>query len=175
MRRLALALLLFAIGLPARVAAAVLVGEVVAVTDGDTIRVLDAEKRQHKVRIAAIATPERRQAFSRQARDVLADLVFRRMVEVHWEKRDRYGRIVGKVLAADPVCEAGCARTLDVGLALVRSGHAWWYRRYAGEQTPEDRARYEAAERRAREAKIGLWSDPAPTPPWEWRRSRRRR
>jgi len=36
------------------------------------------------------------------------------------------------------------------------------------EQTPEDRERYESAEREAKEKKVGLWYVPNPVPPWEW-------
>jgi endonuclease YncB( thermonuclease family) len=46
----------------------------------------------------------------------------------------------------------------------------WWYRKYAGEQSDVDRVLYEDAERRAREGRVGLWRDPAPVAPWEWRR-----
>jgi len=47
---------------------------------------------------------------------------------------------------------------------MVRSGYAWWYRKYA----PGDRE-LERLESEAREAKRGLWSQPNPTPPWDWR------
>jgi len=58
----------------------------------------------------------------------------------------------------------------DVGLEQIRAGYAWWYRAYAKEQTPEDRERYEHAEQEAKARKVGLWRDPSPVPPWEWRR-----
>lgn len=46
----------------------------------------------------------------------------------------------------------------------------WWYKKYAGEQSPVDRNLYEAAEAKAREQRMGVWVDPEPVPPWEWRR-----
>ena len=52
----------------------------------------------------------------------------------------------------------------DVGLEQIRAGYAWWYRAYAKEQTPEDRERYESAEREAKEKKVGLWREPIPVP-----------
>jgi len=156
--------------------AEVLVGTVVGVADGDTVTVLDAERRQHKVRLQGIDAPERRQAFSEKAKQALSDLVFRREVEVHWEKRDRYGRIVGKVLVAPATCaQPPCARTVDAALELIRGGLGWWYRHYAKEQSPEDRRRYEAAEARARQAKKGLFSDPHAQPPWEFRKAKRQK
>ena len=57
----------------------------------------------------------------------------------------------------------------DVGLKQVYDGMAWWYRAYAHEQSPEDREQYEFEERAARLRRLGLWVDPSPVPPWEWR------
>lgn len=151
----------------------ILRGEVVGVTDGDTIEVLEADERRHRVRLQGIDSPERAQAYARAATRNLSRLVFGKRVAVQWEKRDRYGRIVGKVLVAAPGCPGDdCPETLDVNLAQIEGGLAWWYRHFADEQTPEDRARYEAAEARARARRIGLWKDPSPLPPWEFRRPR---
>jgi hypothetical protein len=46
---------------------------------------------------------------------------------------------------------------------------AWHYKYYQNEQSPEDRRLYAEAEREARAAKRGLWADPNPTPPWDFR------
>jgi endonuclease YncB( thermonuclease family) len=86
--------------------------------------------------------------------------VFDRDVTVDWRKRDRYGRIVGKVLDGER----------DVNLALVGAGMCWWYRKYADEQSPVDQRLYEAAEDTARSRRRGLWVDSDPIPPWESRR-----
>jgi endonuclease YncB( thermonuclease family) len=138
-------------------------GRVVGVQDGDTVTVLDASKQQHRIRIAGIDAPEKAQAFGTAAKDNLARLAFGRQAEVHCSKRDRYGREVCSVFVD--------AR--DVGLEQVRSGHAWWFREYAREQSADDRKVYEAAESEARDARRGLWRDAAPTPPWDWRRQAR--
>lgn len=154
----------------------VLRGEVVGVTDGDTITVLDDRKQTHKIRLQGIDAPERKQAFSERSKQNLSRLVFGKRVEVHERGRDRWGRILGKVMVAPPDCPSSdCPTTLDVNLAQIESGLAWWYRHFAREQPPEDRAAYEAAELRAREARTGLWSDPSPVPPWEFRRAKKRR
>ncbi len=58
----------------------------------------------------------------------------------------------------------------DVNLQLVREGLAWWYRKYAEEQSREDRRLYEEAEGEARARRVGLWGDRAPVAPWDWRR-----
>jgi endonuclease YncB( thermonuclease family) len=71
---------------------------------------------------------------------------------------------------ADPNCSGlSCPKVLDAGLMQVTKGLAWWYRKYAREQTPQDRTAYEAAELLAMERQVGLWIDPEPIPPWEWR------
>jgi endonuclease YncB( thermonuclease family) len=56
---------------------------------------------------------------------------------------------------------------------MITVGMAWWYRAYAGEQTPQARGQYEFAEQEARAKRAGLWADPEPTPPWEWRKAQR--
>jgi len=47
---------------------------------------------------------------------------------------------------------------------------AWHYKRCQDEQVQEDRKAYSEAEKAAQDAKRGLWSDPEPVPPWEWRK-----
>lgn len=137
-----------------------LTGHVVRIIDGDTLVLLDANNTQHKVRLAGIDCPERKQAWSTKAKQALSDYVFDRQVTVDWDKRDRYQRIVGKVLDGQR----------DVNLALIRDGLCWWYRRYADEQSAVDRVLYSDAEEEARKGRSGLWSDSQPVPPWEWRR-----
>jgi endonuclease YncB( thermonuclease family) len=141
-------------------AAETLRGEVVGLADGDTVTVLDDANIQHKVRIAGIDAPERKQPFGNSSRHNLATLVYRRHVVVEWKKTDRYGRLVGRVTVGQ----------LDTGLEQVRIGMAWHYKAYEREQTPEDRRAYAAAEDSAREHRIGLWSQPNQTPPWDFRR-----
>jgi len=140
-------------------------GRVVGVTDGDTVTVLVNGHDQVKVRLAGIDAPERRQPFGQAAREALAQVIFQKDVEIIGDKIDRYGRMVGKIIYRDR----------DVNIELVRAGLAWWYRKYASEQSVQDRSTYAAAEDEARSGKRGLWSEPNPLPPWEWRSERRQR
>jgi endonuclease YncB( thermonuclease family) len=149
--------------------ASTLMGRVVGIADGDSITVLDKNLEQHKIRLQGIDAPERAQPFGNRSRENLSRLVFDKEVRVEWDKRDRYGRIVGKVWAQPDSCPT-CAMTLDVGHAQITVGLAWWYRKYAGEQSPEDRGAYEFSEHDARAKGVGLWSHLDPVPPWEWRR-----
>lgn len=138
-------------------------GRVVAVADGDTLTVLDANNRQTRVRLQGIDAPERRQAFGQASKRNLSDLVFNRQVVVEYEKTDKYGRTLGKVLADGR----------DVNLEQIKLGLAWHYKNYQDEQTPEDRRLYADAEAEARVAKRGMWADQNPTPPWDFRRGKR--
>ena len=153
----------------ASVAAEVLHGRVIGVADGDTVTVLDANKEQLKIRFAGIDAPERKQPFGIRSRQNLARYVARKDVRLDCPKVDRYGRKVCKVWVQPLDCTR-CGKTLDVGLAQITDGMAWWFRRYADEQSAEDRGRYESAEQDARLRKRGLWRDNDPVPPWEFRR-----
>ena len=70
--------------------------------------------------------------------------------------KDKYGRTIADVLLPDGT---------NVNHTLVKNGWCWWYRKYA----PEDTV-LEGLEKEAREAEKGLWADPHPVPPWEWRK-----
>lgn len=145
-------------------------GRVVGVSDGDTITVLDDANQQHKVRLSGIDAPEKKQPFGQRSKEHLSQLTFGRPVDVEWHKLDRYRRIVGKVMVADPACDkADCQKTVDACLSQVSAGMAWWYRQYAKEQSEADRRRYELAEDEAKARKVGLWADREPIPPWEFR------
>lgn len=139
--------------------AEVLSGKVVGVSDGDTITVLDSAKTQHKIRLTGIDAPEKAQAFGQASKKSLSDLVFSKDVEVSWEKRDRYQRILGKVLL----------KNQDICLEQISRGMAWHYKQYQRDQSPEDRIKYSRSEEEARRNRIGLWADEAPMQPSEFR------
>lgn len=74
-----------------------LTGRVVAVSDGDTIKILDSHHVEHKVRLTGIDAPEGGQPFGTVSRDHLASLVAGKYVLVESTKSDQYGRLLGKV------------------------------------------------------------------------------
>lgn len=137
-------------------------GRVVGVQDGDTITVLDSSNANHRIRLQGIDAPEKGQAFGSRSGENLSQLVFSKVVTIEWSKHDRYGRIVGKVIFGSQ----------DICLEQIRAGMAWHYKYYQEEQTAEDRQLYADAEINARAAKSGLWLDPAPIPPWDFRQHR---
>lgn len=136
-------------------------GLVVGVSDGDTIKLLDDSRHQHTIRLIGIDAPEKPQAFGQRSKQSLSEMIYKRRASVQWSKRDKYGRIVGKVLTQDGT---------DVCLAQITRGMAWHYKKYMNEQSPEDREKYASAEVAARDTKVGLWQDETLVPPWEWRR-----
>lgn len=147
-------------------------GVVVGISDGDTVTVLDADKVQHKVRVAGIDAPEKAQPFGQKAKQQMSTLVFGKEVRIEGDKQDRYGRTVAKVWVSPPDCPR-CSKTLDAGLAMLTSGLTWHYKKYQNEQSPEDRERYAFAEDEARLKRAGLWFEADPIPPWDWRKSQR--
>ena len=128
-------------------------GEVVRVTDGDTISVM-RDGRAVRVRVDGIDCPETGQDFSRRATRLTSSLVFGKVVTVDLRDVDRYGRLVGRVLVEGT----------DLSVALVQQGLAWHYTQYSRDPVLAN------AEAAARAARIAIWSQPSPIPPWEFRR-----
>jgi endonuclease YncB( thermonuclease family) len=133
-------------------------GKVVKISDGDTITVLDHYKVQHRVRLTGIDAPERKQAFGSRSRQSLGKLVFSKTVTVKTNKRDRYGRVLGKVLI----------NGIDVNKEQIRRGMAW--HGYLRDQAVADRISYADTEKDARKKQRGLWVNPNSLPPWKWRK-----
>lgn len=137
----------------------VIQGTVVAVADGNTLTLRVAHESRRKIRIAGIDAPKRNQPFGNRARRNLARLAYGKTAQAEGFKVDRDGSYVCTVNIDGQ----------DVGLRQIRVGFAWWYRKYADEQSLEDRQRYEFAENEARRRRWGFWADASPVPPWEWR------
>ena len=135
-----------------------LTGRVVRVADGDTVSILDKTNTQHKIRLFGIDTPEQNQPYGKAAKRALSHWVEDKQVGVVVVETDSYGRQVGTLYREDN----------NINVAMVSGGHAWWYRYYA----PHEQS-LAAAERKARQQGLGLWSDHAPVPPWDWRKGQR--
>jgi endonuclease YncB( thermonuclease family) len=136
-------------------------GKVVGVSDGETITVLDADNRRHRVRLMGIDAPEINQDFGRRAKQSLSDLVLGKTVTVTSRKKDKYGRTLGEVTLDGK----------DISLEQVQRGMAWSYHYSASEVRPEEPTPEELAEEQARKEKRGMWADGEQMPPWDYRRS----
>ena len=143
--------------------AATLQGIVVGVADGDTITVLDSNNTQHKIRLQGIDAPEKAQAFGQKSKQSLHELVHGKQVTVEFQKQDKYGRTLGKVML----------NGADMCLEQIKLGMAWHYKQYESAQSKADREMYAKSELEARAQAIGLWKDKHPMPPWEFRRQRK--
>ena len=129
-------------------------GKLVKVSDGDTVQVLHDGKAE-KIRLEGIDCPEKAQPFGQKAKRFVLGLAAQKTVTVQVTGKDRYGRTLGTVVLPDGK---------NLNQELVRAGFAWHYRQYSKDQT------LTTLENEAREAKRGLWVDPNPVPPWDWRR-----
>jgi endonuclease YncB( thermonuclease family) len=136
-------------------------GQVQKVSDGDTITVLTTDYERIKVRFYGIDAPEKSQAFGPQAAAALAAMVEGKEVEIEVIDIDRYSRLVGLVRVDGRL----------VNQSMVASGHAWVYDQYC--RLDAVCASLHKAQSEAQAVRKGLWSDPSPTAPWQFRRGDR--
>ncbi|MFZ2170333.1 MAG: thermonuclease family protein [Methylococcaceae bacterium] len=134
-------------------AAEILEGRVISCHDGDTVTLLMAGNQQVKIRLKDIDAPESEQAFGQRSKQSLSDMVFNKNIQVEKDTIDKYGRTVGTIFVDG----------LDANREQVKRGMAWAYRKYLRDQSLLQ------VEDEAHRAKIGLWSNPNPMPPWEYR------
>ncbi len=128
---------------------------VVGVSDGDTVTLLTADKKQVKCRLFGIDAPESHQAFGNRAKQYLSSLVFGKDVIFRAMNTDRYGRTIGRLTIGQT----------DVSIAMVQAGFAWHYAQYSDNDPV-----LAASERIAKSNRDGLWADREPIPPWEFRK-----
>ncbi|HHZ0918187.1 TPA: thermonuclease family protein [Salmonella enterica] len=131
-------------------------GKVIRVLDGDTIEVLQ-EKKPVRVRLLNIDAPEKKQAYGSWSTNQLKDLVAGQPVTVTYTQKDRYGRVLGRVVTTNGT---------EANRYMVQSGAAWVYERYNTDNS------LPALQRVAQEQKHGLWGESHPVPPWEWRHNK---
>jgi endonuclease YncB( thermonuclease family) len=126
---------------------------VVGVVDGDLVTCIDDAGGQHKVRLAEIDAPDMGQDYGKAAREKLADLVFGKTVQVVDQGKDRSGRWIARLYVDG----------LDVNRELVAQGAAWHYAAASSDPSLDD------LQRQAQSRQLGLWAQPDPVPPWQWR------
>lgn len=127
-------------------------GRVVTVLDGDTMDVL-RDGREVRVRLDGIDAPESGQDFGPQAKQFMTDAALNRIVAVRGNEIDQYGRLIARVTADGR----------DLSLAAVEAGFAWQFVRHSKDPS------LAAAETRAHAQRLGLWAQPNPVPPWNYR------
>ena len=130
-------------------------GRVVAIIDGDTIKVL-VSGANLTLRIVNIDAPEKCQSYGVSASETMSELALNRSVQVDMKGKDAYGRSLAKITMDN---------NEDLGAAMIDRGSAWVYRKYSSDPILLQ------AEGNARRFKVGLWREENPQPPWDWRSS----
>jgi endonuclease YncB( thermonuclease family) len=130
-------------------------GLVVGVSDGDRIMVLHKGKGE-KIRLYGIDAPDIGQAFGQRAKQFTFDTVYGKTIKVETRGKDRYSLTIGIVMVNGE----------SLNESLIQNGLAWVYQKYCKAAFCENWLGLEIV---ARYDKIGLWSDPNPIPPWEFR------
>lgn len=129
--------------------------KVIGIKDGDTFVVLIDGKEQ-VVRLEHIDCPEKKQPFGTKAKKFASDLCFAQYVKLnHKNKYDRNKRLLAEVILLNGV---------NINKELVNNGLAWHFKKYS------DNQEYAELEIKARQNKVGVWSEPNPTAPWDWRK-----
>ena len=129
---------------------------VTRVIDGDTINLfLFSSGNIVSSRLNGIDCPEKGQPFYEEATKYTSDLCLYKQVNVIKYDKDKYNRLIVDIILPDGknLCEE-----------IVRAGFAWWYHLYS------DNLLLKKLENEARIARRGLWSQPNPIPPWEFRK-----
>ena len=134
--------------------------KVVGVKDGDTI-VLLMNGKAETVRFAHIDCPEKKQAFGAKAKQFVSDRCFGKMVTLKIDPKNKYDRY--KRLIAEVILNNGA----NLNKELVKNGLAWHFKAYSKD------ASYDVLEKSARRKRVGLWSEPKPIAPWDWRKIKR--
>ncbi|HQN65743.1 MAG TPA: thermonuclease family protein [Methylophilus sp.] len=122
--------------------------------DGDTVKIND-NGQTFKLRITDIDAPERNQTYGLKSRRALMKLCTRADIRYQISGVDKYQRKVGKLQCNQQ----------DVSLYMVQNGHAWFADHFSSDYT------LYLAQKEAQQAKLGLWQDSKPSPPWLWRKN----
>jgi micrococcal nuclease len=132
-------------------------GKVIKVTDGDSIVIQDDKEQSIEVQLEGIDAPEFQQPFGKEAKELLSEKLLKKDVSIQWEKEDNYKRKLGWIFHEDR----------NINLWMIEKGAAWHYAQYNKEES------FSNAQQAAKKAKLGLWEDPMPQAPWDYRRANR--
>lgn len=132
---------------------------VIGVSEGDSITVKH-ERREVRIRLRGVDCPEKGQPYFKEARRFTTFMADGRDVLVKPLGKDGRGRTI-----ADVILPGGKSLNQE----LLQEGLAWWDRKNSSDQAMKD------LQDIAEAGKRGLWSQPKPIPPWEWKTRKKRR
>ena len=136
-------------------------GYVTKIIDGDTVYFQARNYNDYKkLRLVGIDAPEINQPFGLKSKQCLGNLINNKPVKIMLFGTDRYKRTLAKILI----------EKIDINLAMIKNGCAWFYRRYKNTLDKDDQAMYDQAEIFAIENKKGLFSNQEAEAPWDWRK-----
>lgn len=128
--------------------------KVTEVEDGNTIQVFTSDKRNLRVVLYGIDSPELGQRFGPEAKKYLEEMVLNRQVSLDIQGKDSFGNLLAIVATAD---------RNDIRVEMLKQGLAWT----AEKDAIMDLEPYRTwAQRKGR----GLWQENNPVPPWTYRR-----
>ena len=134
-------------------------GQVVRVVEGDTLEIMHLGKPE-RVRLHGVDCPEVGQPYGERARRYTSTHTLRKTVTVIVSDVDKDGQTVGQVILPD---------MSNLNIVLISAGLAWWHETNA----PEDKILMDV-QASAKAGRRGLWADPDPLPPWEWKKDKRK-
>ena len=129
-------------------------GKVTEVVKGGVLLLTHGDKSE-TVRLAGVDCPELAQRFGPEAKKFTSDLVLDKEVSVGSVGTDSEGRTVAAVTLPD-------GKVLNQ--EILAEGMGWFY-----EKHPVDAVGLRSIAAKAIAAKKGLWIDPAPLAPWDFR------
>lgn len=127
-------------------------GQVVAVSDADTIKV-SSFGRIIKVRLNGVDSPDKYQTYSQEAIEFTENIALGKRVMVITNDEEMLDWTVADVILSDKT---------NLGRELIKAGFAWWNIHLFEDKT------LQMLEMEARNKKLGLWQDKLALPPWEF-------
>lgn len=132
--------------------------KVIGIKDGDTF-VLLIDGKEQTIRLAHIDCPEKKQPFGNKAKQFASDICFGKyVIVINNHKFDRNKRLIAELILSDG---------RNINKEILRNGLAWHFKKYS------DSNEYAVLEMQARSNKLGVWSEPNPIAPWDWRKGMR--
>lgn len=139
-------------------AQSIIYGKVIKIADGDTVTLLDKNKKQIRIRLYGIDCPEKGQDYYQVAKNYVSNAIFNKEIKVEVINKDRYKRSVGIIWYDD---------NKNLNLELVEQGLAWHYKQFDKSKS------YANAERTAQKQKLNIWQKKNPIAPWDFRKNKR--
>lgn len=125
---------------------------VTQVLDGDTCKTADGTK----IRMLGIDSPELKQRYGPESKAFLSRWILNKDVTLDGNKKDLYGRQLSYIML----------KRTNINAKMIKTGNAWCY--MVAKKSP-----LREMENKARAAKVGLWKDPQPLPPWDYRKQKK--